>query len=46
MGGGGGTIMAGDVTISFPPIPAPSNSPITVNTPPSAYPQVVTSPKK
>lgn len=45
-GGGGGSVKAGPISVKFPPIPKPNNSPITINTPEAAYPTVVADPKK
>jgi hypothetical protein len=41
-----GSIKAGKITIKFPGLPKANKSPITINQPASAYPQVVTDPKK
>jgi hypothetical protein len=45
-GGGGASIKAGGTTIDFPAPVAPSKSPITINTPPAYYPQVMHDPSK
>ena len=45
-GGGGASITAGGTNINFPPPVAPSKSPITINTPPAYYPQVMHDPSK
>lgn len=41
-----GSIKAGKITIKFPSLPASNKSPITINQPASAYPQVVADAKK
>ncbi len=45
-GGNGGSIKAGKISINFPKLPQPNKSPITINSPASAYPQVVADPNK
>ena len=45
-GGGGASISAGGANIKFPPPVEPSKSPITINTPPAYYPQVMHDPSK
>ena len=45
-GGGGASVKAGSTTIDFPAPVAPSKSPITINTPPAYYPQVMHDPSK
>lgn len=41
-----GGVTAGAVSVAFPPLPLPSNTPITINTPEAAYPTVVASERK
>ena len=45
-GGGGASVSAGGANIKFPAPVAPSKSPITINTPPAYYPQVMHDPSK
>lgn len=45
-GGGGASVKAGGVDIKFPAPVEPSKSPITINTPPAYYPQVMHDPSK